>query len=310
MADAQIEQRPWRHRAGLGTGLALVLATALAAAPEDGPKPEAPRDPDVGRAYRVPYRLTATNHFLVRLRVNGKGPFNFLVDTGAPAIFVSTEAAKKAGLKADPEAFWTTVGRLDVEGGAVLRDVKVRVEDPYQLVGMNALGLPGASIDGLLGFTALARFRIELDPTKDRMTWTRLAFNPPDPPAPRRNPGARPPAELQAMNALGGVAKFAAVLIGRQPEDVLLPRGSLGMELDDAANGVRVARVLPGSPAAKAGVRDGDQLVRVNGRPVGSAKEARKAAASVRPGDVVGLSLRGAGDQAERSCDVTAGEGF
>ena len=89
---------------------------------------------------------------------------------------------------------------------------------------MNALGLPGASIDGLLGFTALARFKIELDPTDDRMTWTRLAFEPLDPIVPKRPPGAKPPGEMQAMNALGAVAKVAAALVGKQPEDELLPR--------------------------------------------------------------------------------------
>ena len=76
------------------------------------------KDPDVGKAFRVPYQLTATNHFLVRARINGKGPFNFLVDTGATAVFVSTDAAKKAGLKVDPDEFWTTVEKLDLEGGA------------------------------------------------------------------------------------------------------------------------------------------------------------------------------------------------
>ena len=49
---------------------------------------------------------------------------------------------------------------------------------------MNALGLPGASIDGILGFTILARFRLEIDLTKDRMTWTRLDHDPRDPPVP------------------------------------------------------------------------------------------------------------------------------
>ena len=76
--------------------------------------------------------------------------------------------------------------RLDFEGGARLTDVKARVEDPFQLVGMNALGLPGASIDGILGFTILARFRLEIDPTRDRMTWTRLDYEPAEPPVPRR----------------------------------------------------------------------------------------------------------------------------
>src|SRR5262249_11812266 len=164
----------------------------------------APAPPDVGRSYQVPYRLTDTNHFLVRVRVNGKGPFNFLVDTGAPALYVATETARKVGLKASDEEFWTRVERLDFEGGASLRDVKARVEDPFQLVGMNALGLPGASIDGILGFTVLARFRLELDPTRDRMTWTRLDYEPNDPPVPPRPPGGKAPASgMQAMNALG-----------------------------------------------------------------------------------------------------------
>src|SRR5438270_6748371 len=161
--------------------------------------------PDAGTSYRVPYRLTDTNHFLVRVRVNGKGPFNFLVDTGAPALYVATETAKKVGLKTEPDAFWTPVERLDFEGGASLRDVQARVEDPFQLVGMNALGLPGASIDGILGFTILGRFRLEIDLTEDRMTWTRLDYTPREPPVPRTRAGEKVDAPLgvRAMNGLG-----------------------------------------------------------------------------------------------------------
>src|SRR5439155_2427893 len=104
----------------------------------------------------------------------------FLVDTGAPALDGGPEAAPKAGLEPSKTEFFTRVRRLDFEGGAALTDVQARVEDPFQLVGMNALGLPGASIDGILGFNVLARFRLEIDPTKDRMTWTRLDFEPRD----------------------------------------------------------------------------------------------------------------------------------
>jgi hypothetical protein len=291
-------------------GLTLLVTVAMAAmSPMDEPS-KPPRAPDIGRSYRVPYRLTATNHFLVRARVNGKGPFNFLVDTGAPALFISTETARKAGLKFDENAFWTPVDQLEVEGGAVLRNVKARVDDPYQLVGMNALGLPGATIDGLLGFTILAHFRIELDPTTDRMTWIRLSFEPPDPPVPAQKQGAPPRGELQAMNVLGGIAKLAAVLIGRQPEDEFVPRGFFGLELEDGPNGVRVARVLPGTPAAKAGLREGDLILRVKGRAVTSVRAARKAVASVQSGHVVFLGLRRVGEPDQRSVDVTAGEGF
>src|ERR1700728_2466119 len=167
---------------------ALALTLALSSDSEGRAGPPV-RDPQIGRSFQIPYRLTDTNHFLVRARINGKGPFNFLVDSGAPALFISTETAKKIGLKSDPDKFWTPIDQLDLEGGSRLTGVKARVEDPFQLVGMNALGLPGASIDGILGFTILARFRLEIDPTQDRMTWTRLDYDPRDPPVPRRPAG-------------------------------------------------------------------------------------------------------------------------
>lgn len=298
--------RPPRWQAAL---LVFSLSSSWLAAP----RAWADRPADVGASYQVPYRLTDTNHFLVRVRINGKGPFNFLVDTGAPALYVSTDTAKKIGLKPADDSFWTPVERLDFEGGAGLSDVKARVEDPFQLVGMNALGLPGASIDGILGFTMLARFRIELDPTKDRMTWTRLDYQPADPPVPRRRPGDRPPAEMQAMNALGPIAKFAAALIGRQPETELRPRGSLGLEFEldrPGGAGVVVSRVLAGSPAEKAGVEPGDRIVRVGDREVANLAEARQAVADVERGDRVVLSVHRADRREPLALTLTAGEGF
>src|SRR5215831_146138 len=126
----------WRLAAA---AMAVTLTAALALAP---PGAHGARDPQVGRSFRVPYRLTDTNHFLVRIRINGKGPFNFLVDSGAPALFVATETARKVGLKPARDSFWTPIDHLDIEGGSRLANVKARVEDPFQLVGMNALGLP------------------------------------------------------------------------------------------------------------------------------------------------------------------------
>ena len=82
---------------------------------------------------------------------------------------------------------------------------------------MNALGLPGASIDGILGFTILARFRLEIDLTKDRMIWTRLDHDPRDPPVPDHKPGDQggAPAGVQAMRMLGPLAKGTCLSNGQ-----------------------------------------------------------------------------------------------
>jgi serine protease Do len=283
--------------AGLG------LISAIVGLAVDAPK----ADPEVGKSYRVPYRMTDTNHFLVRVRIDGKGPFNFLVDTGAPALYVGAEAAKKIGLKPDPEEYFTPIGRLEFEGGASLTGMHARVEDVFQMVGMNALGLPGASIDGILGFTALARFKIEIDPTQDRMTWTRLNFEPKDPVVPRASL-KKQSSELQAMNALGPLAKLAAAFLGKQPEDQLHPRGFLGIELAEQSGGLKVSGVLADSPASGASLKVGDRLVKVGDKSVSTLKAARAAVAEVRPGDKVALAMLRDG----RTIDVTltAGEGF
>ncbi len=284
----------------MGLGLALV-ACSLAM---DAGRP----DPEVGKSYRIPYRMTDTNHFLVRVRVDGKGPFNFLVDTGAPALFIGTEAARKIGLAADPDVFFTPIGKLEFEGGASLTGMKARIEDPFQMVGMNALGLPGASIDGILGFTALARFKIELDPTDDRMTWTRLDYEPREPFVPKAAAKAQPAAEMRAMNALGPIAKLAAALVGKQPEEVRDPQGFLGLALVEGDGRLRVSAVLADSPASGAGVQAGDAIVRINNREVATIKGAHEAIADLRPGDKVKLSILSDGQIEELT--LTAGEGF
>ena len=270
--------------------------------------PDAPHAADVGRSYLVPYRVTDTNHFLVRVRINGKGPFNFLVDTGAPALFVGTEAAKKIGLTTPKGEFWAPVKTLEFEGGAKLSDVKARVEDPFQLVGMNALGLPGASIDGILGYTMLARYKLELDPTKDRMVWTRLDFEPKEPFIPRGEIAKQAPAEMQAMNAMGGLAKLAAVFVGKQPEEKRVGQGFLGVELEARGGWLYASKVLEGSAAAKGGMLEGDRVVKVANQKVFTINGAHEAIVSIKPGDRVVLSVSRKEKPFELS--LTAGEGF
>jgi hypothetical protein len=267
--------------------------------PVDAQEKSAVHDPQIGQSFQIPYRLTDTNHFLVRVRINSKGPFNFLVDSGAPALFIATATAQKLDLNIDKQAFWTPIDRLDFEGGATLTNVKARVEDPFQLVGMNALGLPGTTIDGILGFTILARFRLEIDPTRDRMKWTRLDYEPRDPPVPPNQPAGagHGPLGVQAMNALGPLAKGLAFLMGKQPEEKRGPRGFLGLEWTEVIIGgqtrLEITRKLPGSPAVAVDTLEiGDQILRIMDNPVTTTGDARAALATIQPGAHVPIVVR------------------
>ena len=85
--------------AALSAHVAVLISIRLLICDRGVEPPAQQHDPQIGQSFHVPYRLTDTNHFLVRVRINGKGPFNFLVDSGAPALFIATETAKKIGLK-------------------------------------------------------------------------------------------------------------------------------------------------------------------------------------------------------------------
>lgn len=293
--------------------LAILAAPAFGQAPAD----LATRAAQPGETFRVPYRLTDTNHYLVRVRLNGQGPFNFLVDSGAPALYIGTEAAKKIGLEPAHDDYWTALDRLEMEGGAVLRGLKARIEDPFQLVGMNALGLPGASIDGILGFTVLARFKLEFDPTSDRMTWTRIAHEPKEPFLPRAlrtRKGPAAPPEVRAMQALGPMMKLMSVFVGKQPEETVKAQGVLGLALErepePGSGGVRVAEVLGGSPAESVGIQRGDGLVSIGGKPIATLEDAHNAVLKLTPGETVAVVIRRDGADAEQTFQIRAEEGF
>jgi hypothetical protein len=274
----------------------LLLAPPLWADAAPAPKKDGP-------TYQVPYRLTDTLHVLVRVKLNGKGPFNFIVDTGAPLVYVTREAAKKLGLKRDKRG-WATLDRLDVEGGPTQDQFKVRVETPFQLEGMNALGLAGAELHGILGYTMLSHYRIEFDFARDRLAWTRLPFQPPPPQPLGKKKGGEPP----DLSPIAGLMKVLSFLVGKQPPPRLVPRGYLGVELAEADGVVTVRAVLGKSPAARAGLRAGDRLDLVQGGEVRSIADMRRHTARLTAGQPVRLTYR-RGDR-EHEVTVTAGEGL
>jgi len=167
---------------GLGAVLALIcLAPAVAGGDKPGKDNKVPgKEVKANKSYEVPYKFTAAQHIVVRLKINGKGPFNFILDTGAPALYVAVPVGKKAKAKPDRDG-WATLDKVVVEGGLVMNKVRARIETPFQLEGMNGMGLAGLEIHGLIGYNVLAKYRMEFDFMRDKLVWTELDYTPVSP---------------------------------------------------------------------------------------------------------------------------------
>ncbi|HVK16320.1 MAG TPA: PDZ domain-containing protein [Fimbriiglobus sp.] len=222
---------------------------------------------DPPESYEIPYRLTDTKHVLVRAKLNGKGPYNFILDTGAPAVFIPKKLAKEVGVKLDGKG-WSTFDRFEVEGGVAVDGARTRVEDLFQLEGMNGLGLAGAELHGVIGYNVLAKYRITYDFTADKLTWVPLDFDPPDPKGIGRGGQG-------GLEVLGPIMKVLGGLMGINPNFEVRGRGFLGAETEDRKDGVYVKSVLADGPAAKAGIKAGDKFLAIR-LGIGGMQKARR----------------------------------
>jgi hypothetical protein len=254
------------------------------------------------KSYEVPYRLTVPKHVLVRAKINGKGPFNFILDTGAPALFVATKVCEKIGIEQDRRG-WGVVKRFEIEGGVVLEGVKARIEDPFQLEGMNGLGLAGAELHGIIGYSVLARYRMEIDFTRDKMTWTPLAFTPPAPAGMGGKGGSSGGLEI-----VGTIMKMLGSFLGAKVTPDVAPRGFLGLDVADGDDNPVVRTVLEKGPAARAGVRKGDVITKFAGRTVSDRDDVIRLSKKITSGSPVRLTVK-RGESTEE-LTLTAGEGL
>ncbi len=78
---------------------------------------------------------------------------------------------------------------------------------------------------------------------------------------------------------------------------------SFGLE---SPRGALVSKVEPGSPASRAGLKEGDIVVEFDGKPVADASDLPAAVASTKPGSKVALKVWR--DRAEKSLEVTVGD--
>lgn len=106
---------------------------------------------------------------LVDIYANGRGPFQFAIDTGTSTTAITPELAKELGVASPPVGAATTGGaHVDVTagvlqsfqvGGARIDNLTVVVADFFAMLS-NALG---ARLDGIVGYNFLRNYKVALD---------------------------------------------------------------------------------------------------------------------------------------------------
>jgi S1-C subfamily serine protease len=103
---------------------------------------------------------------------------------------------------------------------------------------------------------------MEIDFTQDKMVWTEMKWKP----EPPKTTGAKGGAG--GLELMGSIMEMLGKMMKVKAEPDVAPRGFIGVELAGAGDKVTVTAVLEKSPAAKGGVKVGDQITKVQGRTV------------------------------------------
>jgi membrane-associated protease RseP (regulator of RpoE activity) len=244
----------------------------------------------------VPFDLLLTKHIVVQIKINGKGPYRMIFDTGAPVSLVNSRVARATGLLAKDAAtpLFNLFGPVE--------QVKMKT---LQLGDLKAAGVPIIVMDhptvevlskilgpveGILGFPFFARYRMTLDYQAKQMTFVPNGFEPTD--------------VIQGL--------MTTLMAREQPKtSVLAPAGLWGVSVDkpdrDDEAGVLVKAVLPDSPAAKAGLRAGDRLLSLDGRWTDTVADCYRAAAYVPAGTAAVAVVQREGKELELTVTPAAG---
>jgi hypothetical protein len=250
--------------------LTLALFAPVAHAPGSPPAPD--------KAVTVPFELLKTGHMTVMVKVNGKGPYKLIFDTGAPTTLLNTKVAREAGLIAGkPKSPFAFLGAAEPVKVKELAVGEQKAENVAAVVmdhpTVEAISRAFGPIDGIVGFPFFARFKMTLDYQARTMTFVPNGFKPPD--------------VMQAM--------MIALMIDPPAEKVVAPAGQWGIlakEAGDDEAGVVVKEVLPGSAAAAAGIKAGDRLLTLDGRWTDNLVDLYTAAAAVKQGTTVDVTIR------------------
>jgi membrane-associated protease RseP (regulator of RpoE activity) len=272
--------------------LALLLAAALTARADAAPAP-------TPKPVVVPFDILPSGHITVMAKVNGKGPYKLIFDTGAPMALLNNKIAKEADLLKDvPKplfSFFGSMGEVKVKellvGEQAVADLSAMVMDHPTVEAISeAFKDKAGPIDGIVGFPFFARFDMTLDYQAKTMTLKPNGFKPP--------------------NVMEGMQKALEQSLSGEPK-VLAPAAQWGIvaakKKGDEEAGVDVTAVREGSPAAAAGVKAGDRLLTLDGRWTDSLVDLYTAAGYVKPGATAAVVVKRDGKEVTLKVKPAAG---
>jgi PDZ domain/Aspartyl protease len=258
--------------------LASLIAVVIAApARADETKSEA-------KPIAVPFILMPTGHFLVSVKLNDKGPYKLIFDTGAPTMLVNNRIAKDAGLKATGGLGFpfgnmgqATIKLLQVGEVKADKVTAIVMDHPTVKTFSDFFKEKHGPIDGIVGFPFFARYKMTVDYQAKELTFVPNNYKPQD-----------------VMESLMQSLMSASQSSG-QPR-IASAAGQWGMvvgkDADDEAAGVEVRKVHPGSAAEQAGLKTGDRLLTIDGRWTDSVGDTHHAAGFVKPGKAVPVVVK------------------
>jgi predicted aspartyl protease len=131
-----------------------------------------------GAQTEIPIRLAnpAKPLLLVNVHANGRGPFQFAIDTGTSTTAITPELAKQLGIETSPVGPGTTGGApVDFHaatlqsfqlGGAKIDNMAVVVADFFTMLSAAI----GAKLDGIVGYNFLRSYKVVIDYPGETLT--------------------------------------------------------------------------------------------------------------------------------------------
>ncbi len=283
-------------RSFLILGLVAGFIPTLPAQDKPTPKP-------VEKELVVPIELLPSRHFVVLVKLNDKGPYRLILDTGAPLTIINSRIAKDAGLTKKSGGGGGLLGMLGgglnqiqvakMQVGDVIADKSgaVVMDHPTVTAISEAFEKESGPIDGIIGFPFFARFAMTVDYQKKEVTFKPNGYKPGD----------------YMQDLMNSMSKLEE----KNKPRIIAPAGLWGFTVDketmDDAEGVTVKTVYAESAAAKGGLKSGDRLLTIDGRWTDTIGDTTLAASLVKPGTAVKVVVKRDGKEVKLTITPTTG---